>query len=631
MNFISPGVYTREVDLTTTVSAVSTNISVIVIREPWKGAEHTRHFVNSQNDLINKFGTPTNKSNIDILSALEFLKYGNQLYVSCVRPADATFAGIKISDGYSDNGQEFNENYTYSVTGTVDASEEDGPYDYLSLGTVDLTMMSEYLHSSMLETDDVLWILSNWRGNSSNKIRTLIFDRNLFSAIRYYNEDDGSFDAPDTVSITESASANAVDMYENNEDAYYTIKGTNIILDSSYQAGIIIQAQDQGSANWVTKELFVVSTDMNERDDSGESLFVETVINEKSSFIKVALNPKYTTDAEIDAGIVEFGTKNFVELTGGKNGKWGRADGLDYEVSIDSAVIEAYDLYSNPEEIDVNLFLDSDKGEEVKRRLIEICQVLRKDSFAILDVPRNLVLNNRGNEARDLVRWRKGQGGSTFNPNSSYAAIYGNWVEVFDKWNKKYVWIPSTGPVAGVFANTDQVSDPWFAAAGLNRGILTGVRRLAWNPILGDRELIYKDGINPIVSFAGIGKAIYGQKTLLDKSSAFNRINIRRLFLVLQKAISKTSAYYLFEQNDEVTWMLMTNMITPFLRDIKGRRGIYDFLVQIDSEVNTPERIDRNELWGNIFISPTRTAEQIRLSFIATPTGANFMELTGAV
>ena len=181
--------------------------------------------------------------------------------------------------------------------------------------------------------------------------------------------------------------------------------------------------------------------------------------------------------------------------------------------------------------------------------------------------------------------------------------------------------------MAGLYAHTDDVADAWWAPAGLNRAILTGVRRLAFNPTEGNRDAMYVAGINPIVSFSGQGKVVWGQKTLLDKQSAFNRVNVRRLFLVLEKAIAKSAKYFLFEQNDEVTWMLLTNMIEPFLRDVQGRRGIYDFRVEINERTNTPERIDRNELWGNLWIQPTRAVEFIRLNFIATKTGASFDEL----
>lgn len=164
----------------------------------------------------------------------------------------------------------------------------------------------------------------------------------------------------------------------------------------------------------------------NDVDDQGNSMFVETVINEQSNYLRVAANPTYTSDSTVDNGRIKIGTRSFQKLAGGYNGVFGRHDDTTELQGENAAVIEAYNLYSNPEEIDVNLFIDSGKGEEVKRRLITLCETIRKDSFAVLDIPKDKVLNNRGNESTDVVNWRKGIKGSSFNPNTSYAALYGN-------------------------------------------------------------------------------------------------------------------------------------------------------------------------------------------------------------
>jgi phage tail sheath protein FI len=136
--------------------------------------------------------------------------------------------------------------------------------------------------------------------------------------------------------------------------------------------------------------------------------------------------------------------------------------------------------------------------------------------------------------------------------------------------------------------------------------------------------------MNALVSFAGIGKIVYGQKTMLDKNSAFNRVNVRRLFITMEKAVATACKYYLFEPNDDITRMLLINMIEPFLRDVKGRRGIYSFMIVCDSTINTPERIDRNELWCDIYVQPTKASEFIVLNFIVTKTGASFTEIASA-
>jgi phage tail sheath protein FI len=299
----------------------------------------------------------------------------------------------------------------------------------------------------------------------------------------------------------------------------------------------------------------------------------------------------------------------------------------------DASIIEAYQLYEDPETIDVNIIIDSNKSETVKSALVTLCED-RLDCMLTADCPKELVVNNKGNETVDLRDWRNGTGSFTttnFNENTSYAALYGNWLEVYDKYNQKYRWIPASGYMAGIYARTDDVAEPWFAPAGLNRSVLTGIRRLAWNAKQGNRDILYSNGINPIVSFAGQGKVVWGQKTMLAKSSAFDRINVRRLFMVLEKAISTAAKYFLFEPNDTATRVLLVAMIEPFLRDVQSRRGIFDFKVICDDSNNTPERIDRNELWCDILIKPTRTAEFIVLNFVATKTGASFEEAAQAI
>lgn len=510
--------------------------------------------------------------------------------------------------------------------------------DFFALGTKDVSMFPEMVVDYMGD-ENPLWIISRSRGKWGNNVRILVYNKELYNAVKYYDTVSLTFDIPTGMVITDEAKDAVIAMYTEYKDnpalgqsghknnlAYLTIKDLDTPMTDAKHFVVVVQAKDQGSTAWEDKEVFIVSSNEADVDDSGVSMFAESVINEQSNYILIAINPLFKTTMSDDAPAIDIAMDKFIALTGGQDGTWKTNE-------EDAVCIEAYNLYANSEEIDVNLFIDSGKGVTVKNHLIELCDSTRKDCFCILDVLRNHVLNNKGSEVMDMVKWRNGQSGSTFNPNTSYAGAYGNWFEVFDTWNKKYRWIPSSGHMAGIYANNDNVADAWWAPAGLNRAIITGVRRLAFNPTEGQRDIMYLAGINPIVSFSGQGKVVWGQKTLLDKQSAFNRVNVRRLFLVLEKAIAKSAKYFLFEQNDEVTWMLMTNMIEPFLRDVQGRRGIYDFKVQIDEVTNTPERIDRGELWGNLWIKPTRSAEFIRLRFIATKTGASFDEMisSGAV
>jgi phage tail sheath protein FI len=200
---------------------------------------------------------------------------------------------------------------------------------------------------------------------------------------------------------------------------------------------------------------------------------------------------------------------------------------------------------------------------------------------------------------------------------------------MYDKYNDIYRWIPLNGDTAGLCVNTDKTTEPWYSPAGLNRGHIKNIVKLAYNPRQAQRDDLYKAGINPVVTFPGQGTILYGDKTLLAKPSAFDRINVRRLFIVLEKAISRASKFVLFEFNDEFTRLQFRNLVVPYLRDVQGRRGIFDFEVVCDTTNNTPEVIDRNEFIGDIYIKPARSINFIQLNFIAVRTGVNFNEIIG--
>jgi len=285
------------------------------------------------------------------------------------------------------------------------------------------------------------------------------------------------------------------------------------------------------------------------------------------------------------------------------------------------------DLYKNPEDLDINIVIGGgNTSVSVANKIISLCES-RMDCVGILDFPKSEVVGvaNISTAINNILTYRK----TTLNPNTNYVALYANWLQIYDKYNDKKRWIPCGGYVAGIYAGTDRVAEPWFAPAGMIRGRLLGVDKLAISPDFGYRDILYKNGINPIVSFKGEGIYIWGQKTLQSRPSAFDRINVRRLFIVLEKAIATAAKQFVFEQNDEFTQKLLKNVINPFLADVKGRRGIVDYIVDTSSAVNTPERIDRNELWVDIYIAPTKAAEYLILRFNATRTGVNFNELIG--
>ena len=203
------------------------------------------------------------------------------------------------------------------------------------------------------------------------------------------------------------------------------------------------------------------------------------------------------------------------------------------------------------------------------------------------------------------------------------------WKYMFDKYNNVYRFIPMNGDIAGLCVYTDSVRDAWWSPAGFNRGNLKNVVKLAWNPNQTQRDSLYGLGVNPVGTFPGNGTILYGDKTLQSKPSAFDRIGVRRLFIVLEKAIARASKYSLFEFNDDFTRSQFVSLVAPFLRDIQGRRGIYDFRVVCDTTNNTPQVIDSNQFVGDIYVKPARSVNFIQLNFVAVRTGVDFTEVVG--
>ena len=289
----------------------------------------------------------------------------------------------------------------------------------------------------------------------------------------------------------------------------------------------------------------------------------------------------------------------------------------------DGNLTTAYDLFNDVDSVDVSLLMTGAASQTVSEYIVDNIAADRKDLVTFISPLMADVVNNSGSEAGDIVSYR-----NDFN-SSSYAVMDSGWKKQFDKYNNVYRWVPLNGDIAGLCAATDLDRDPWWSPAGLNRGLIKNVTQLAWSPNQADRDTLYKNSINPVVTMMGTGTVLYGDKTMTAKPSAFDRINVRRLFIVLEKSIAKAAQYSLFEFNDEFTRAQFVALVEPFLRDVKGRRGIYDYKVVCDETNNTPEVIDGNRFVGDIYIKPARAINFIQLNFVAVRTGVAFSEIVG--
>ena len=312
-------------------------------------------------------------------------------------------------------------------------------------------------------------------------------------------------------------------------------------------------------------------------------------------------------------------------------------DGFDEaNNSAFSSIAAAYDLFASTEDSDISLVMQgrplggstSVNGVTVQNFQLanyiidNICEV-RKDCIALISPDKAEILNALGNQATNLVAWR-GAIRST-----SYAVMDSGYKYQYDRYNDVNRWVPLNGDIGGLCVRTDNTNDAWWSPAGFNRGQIKNIIKLAYNPRKAERDLIYPNGINPVVTFPGQGTVLYGDKTLQSKPSAFDRINVRRLFIVLEKAISRSAKFSLFEFNDAFTRSQFKNLVTPYLRNVQGRRGITDFLVVCDDTNNTPQIIDTNQFVGDIYIKPARSINFIQLNFVAVGTGVQFSEVVG--
>lgn len=370
-----------------------------------------------------------------------------------------------------------------------------------------------------------------------------------------------------------------------------------------------------GTTGTVLEKFGYVSKASDAKNSDGSTNYYKDVINSRSKYIWWGTRPTEGTNWGTQASNTSFAllaSNNTVTLSGGTDVS-----------SSDGDLVTAFNLFENTDSVDVSLIMAGPTtGATIPSALRTLAET-RKDCLVFVSPQMTDVVDSAGSETTNIISTRNSYG------SSSYMVMDSGYKYQYDKYNDVYRWVPLNGDIAGLAVRTDVERDPWFSPAGFNRGAIKNVIKLAWNPAKADRDELYKVGINPVVTFPGEGTVLYGDKTLLSRPSAFDRINVRRLFIVLEKSIARAARSTLFEFNDEFARSQFVNLIEPFLRDVQGRRGIYDFRVVCDTTNNTPEVIDRNEFVGDIYIKPARSINFIQLNFVAVRTGVSFQEVVG--
>lgn len=580
----SPGVQVREVDYSDYVANASTSIIGMI-----GGARRgpiTPTLVTSQEDLIKIFGKPST-NDYGVYCALEALTQANQLYYQRILHfATAAKAGSSTDKlnftaaqvGTTSNGIRIELTYT-----------SDDDFNIVIKSNEQTPAVLETYENCSLTGDD--YVVSKINGISEYIIVSVNETGTL--ATKNFTLSDGTTGATKGTAGTDSTPFSFV-------TKYYDSTLNNCIIKTTIpdQFGYFDINLSDTDGTTLLESIADVTL------DSTDERFVELIVNQGSKYLEIT----YNTSTE------DTTTKTYT-ISGGNDG----ISGIDKYDTY--GVVAGLNKFSNPEVIDINIlcapgWTDSD----VINKGIEICES-RGDSIYIADTPFGLT-------AQEVNDWANGAGSYTDHDafNGSYGAVYWPWVKVSDPYTRKDIWLPPSGTVVAQYAYNDNVGQPWYAPAGLNRGMLSRPIAIEYSATKGERDTIYgnRNIINPIINYLGKGIVIWGQKTMQRKATALDRVNVRRLMNYLKKIIAASTSYYVFEPNDEHSWDKWVDMVEPKLENVKTLRGIYDYKVEMQP---TADEIENNTMPGTLWVKPTKAAEFIPLNFMITPYSTNYEEL----
>lgn len=634
---LSPGVAVVEKDFSAIVPAVSSSVGAYAGAFAW-GPVLDPVTISSENVLVQRFGKPNDYNFMSFYTAANFLSYTNNLLTVRVDGTDMLNAvatrqgkvtaltienggagyitvptisiaapdvvgGIQATATATINGGAItavtitNPGFGYTTQPQVTITGDGN--DAVITATVALTALKiknfdEYSTNYINGGSIVGEFAAKYPGAIGNSIKVSMADSASYTAWAYKNEFDGapgaSFYADDV-----GGSADELHIIVIDEDGLWT----------GVQGGIL-------------EKFAYVSKASDAKTTNGSNNYYKDVINSSSKYVWWMDHPTSGTNwGSVAAGTAfdALSTALSVSLTGG----------VDDFTPTDGQLQDGFAIFANDELYDVSLIPLGKASSTVASFVINNVAEVRRDCVVFVS-PQNTtsgdIIQGQGSDPADaIIAYRNAL------PSTSYAVMDSGFKYQYDRYNDKYRFIPLNGDVAGLCARTDFTNDPWWSPAGLNRGQIKNVLRLAFNPGKTERDTLYKSGVNPVVAFPGQGTVLFGDKTLLSKPSAFDRINVRRLFIVLEKAIATAAKFQLFEFNDAFTRAQFKNLIEPYLRDVQGRRGVTDFRVVCDETNNTGEVIDRNEFSADIYIKPNRSINFINLTFIAARSAVSFEEI----
>jgi hypothetical protein len=669
---VSPGVSIKEIDLTTVVPAVATTPGGYAGYFYWGPCKEIVT-VASERELAGVFGKPDSTNFVDFFTPANFLQYGNNIQVVRVVGSAATNSAALISGGTV--GVDINNESEYdapiaavttaAANGVVFAGKYPGALgnslkvvaiagsgittyggictdSALDFGATGLTFrtatQSTAYHfskgDSLIFADGTnVLVDSVSKTNDDATFFGVTAQNNEFSGVTAANFIKLAFQNPLPKSQSVGATFQVKSVYSNYVN---TIASTTNYAAAQGGSGdmvsvLVFDADGKwtGTSGTLLEKYEAVSRATDARNTDGSGNYYDTVIRDQSNYI-------YGIRADLADNTGGVSTKtnwtalnaiSGARLVGHNVISVGLSGGLDGTPTDAERYNDGWSYFADAETVDVSLLpLGNASATLAKLVVNNICEK-RLDCMAFASPASTDVVSKLPYEALTALKTFRD---STFNINSSYAVLDSGWKYQLDTYNNVIRTVPLNADIAGLVARTEFTNEAWFSPAGFNRGQVKNVVKLAYNPSTeAHRDELYTRQINPVVSFPGEGVILFGDKTAQTRPSAFDRINVRRLFIVLEKAIATASKFFLFEQNDAFTRAQFKNLVVPFLKTVQQRRGITDFKVVCDDTNNTGEVIDRNEFVADIFVKPTRTINFIQLNFIATKTGVNFTEVGG--
>ena len=642
---LSPGVVIQERDLTLgSIETVEVNVGAIAGAFA-KGPVNKPVRISSESELLSKFGEPNDSNYETWFAASSFLAYGGVLDVVRASGASlktANVGGVSLTinsvEDYEGNYYDGTAAWDYASrsVGAVGNSIkvvviDSGANQRLTLSgsfvgsvtagsTIQTTSGSKsaYVHYVSGTTVDIIWISGGaWTttdlvDDGSNP------DLSIVSAVHWY----------DAQMITPTLNWNQVAPQPGTSVHVAERGGSN---DEMHIVVVDVDGGVTGTPNTVLEKFLYVSKASDGKSAEGSLVYYPEVILNQSNYIYWGSHDNeeiwdVSGNAFANASNVGGDSTTAFDILGEK--EYTMSGGADDFTLTQAEIIAGYDYFADPETVQIDyLIMGGGGASEVEskakaNKLISIVNA-RKDCVAFISPDKSNVVgvSDSGTQTTNIVDFF-----DTF-ASTSYAVFDSGWKYLYDRFADKYRWIPCNGDTAGLCASTTANGDPWFSPAGLNRGGIKNAIKLAYSPKKSERDTLYQKRINPITSLPGQGIVLFGDKTALASPSAFDRINVRRLFLVIEKTIGNAAKGVLFELNDEFTRNNFNNVVEPYLRDIQARRGITDFLVVCDSSNNTPDLIDKNEFIAEIYIKPARSINFITLTFVATRTGVSFEEV----